>query len=81
MDISSKKEKCLKYYFETETKYYKLILQKNLFREWSIIKGFGGRRNNLGKVLYEYFKDYESALFRLEKLKKIRLYRKYKLKV
>ena len=76
-----KEEKCFRYDFETDTRSYTLILQKNLFKQWSIIKAFGGKENNLGNILYEHFEDYDSAIFRLEKLKKMRLYRKYRLKV
>ena len=75
-----KEEKFIRYYFETDTRYYKLILQRSLFRQWSIIKAFGGKESNLGNVLYEHFENYDDALLRLEKLKKMRLYRKYKLK-
>jgi len=35
-------EKWRRYYFESKDRYYIVILQQDLFHEWSIIKCYGG---------------------------------------
>jgi hypothetical protein len=44
-------EKWKRYYFESKDRYYIVILQQDLFHEWSIIKCYGGNENKLGNLL------------------------------
>jgi len=41
-------EKWRRYHFESKDRYYTVILQQDLFHEWSIIKCYGGKDNKLG---------------------------------
>jgi hypothetical protein len=42
-----------RYKFESENRYYVIILQQNLFHGWSIIKYYGGKFNKLGNMKIE----------------------------
>ena len=44
-------EKWRRYYFESKDRYYIVILQQDLFHEWSIIKCYGGKDNKLGNMI------------------------------
>ena len=54
--------------FETKTKYYTVILQQDLFREWSIIRFYGAKRNKLGNFIIRSCKSYKDALTKIEEL-------------
>ena len=69
-----------RYEFESENRYYVVILQQNLFHEWSIIKSYGGRFNKLGNMIIEICDSYEDAKNKIELIKKKRESRKYILK-
>ncbi len=69
-----------RYNFESESRYYTVILQQDLFHEWSLIKVYGGRYNKLGNYRIESCDSYEEALNRIEEIKKRRKARKYALK-
>jgi len=40
-----------RYYFESKDRYYIVILQQDLFHEWSVIKCYGGKDNKLGNLI------------------------------
>ena len=73
-------EKWRRYYFESKDRYYTIVLQQDLFHEWSIIKCYGGKDNKLGNMLIKSFSSYEKAMSKIEEIKKRRKARKYKLK-
>ena len=68
-----------KFTFETKTKYYIMILQQDLFRDWCIMKFYGGKRNKLGNSIIESCNSYKDALSRIEGIKKRHKAHKYKL--
>lgn len=72
-------EKWRRYIFEAKDKYYIIILQQNLFHEWSIIKIYGSKKNKLGNMKIEGCESYEDAKNKIEKLQKKRKSRKYAL--
>ena len=55
-----------RYNFESKSRYYIVILQQDIFHEWSITKVYGGNNNKLGNFQVESCKSYEHAL---EKIK------------
>ncbi len=69
-----------RYEFESENRYYVIILQQNLFHGWSIIKYYGGKFNKLGNMKIEICDSYKDAENKIEKLQKKRKSRKYILK-
>jgi hypothetical protein len=73
-------EKWRRYHFESKDRYYIVILQQNLFHEWSIIKCYGGKDNKLGNMIIESCNSYQDGTDKIEKTKKIRRSRKYTLK-
>jgi hypothetical protein len=73
-------EKWRRYHFESKDRYYIVILQQNLFHEWSIIKCYGGKDNKLGNMIIESCNSYQDGRYKIEKIKKIRRSRKYTLK-
>jgi hypothetical protein len=73
-------EKWRRYYFESKDRYYIVILQQDLFHEWSIMKCYGGKENKLGNLIIESCDSYDAAINEIEQIKKIRRRRKYTLK-
>ena len=73
-------EKWRRYYFESKDRYYIVILQQDLFHEWSIMKCYGGKENKLGNLIIESCDSYDAAINEIEQIKKIRRRRKYVLK-
>ena len=73
-------EKWQRYYFESKDRYYIVILQQDLFHQWSIIKCYGGKENKLGNLLIKSCNSYDAAINEIEEIKKIRKAHKYRLK-
>ena len=73
-------EKWRRYHFESKDRYYTVILQQNLFHEWSIIKCYGGKDNKLGNMIIEPCYLYQDGTNKIEQIKKARRSRKYVLK-
>ena len=73
-------EKWRRYYFESKDRYYIVILQQDLFHEWSIIKCYGGKDNKLGNMIIQSCDSYQDAANKIEEIKKTRRSRKYTLK-
>lgn len=73
-------EKWRRYYFESKDRYYTIVLQQDLFHQWSIIQCYGGNGNNLGNIIIKSFNSYKEAIGKIEEIKKRRVARKYKLK-
>lgn len=73
-------EKWQRYYFESKDRYYIVILQQDLFHQWSIIKCYGGKENKLGNLLIKSYNSYDAAINEIEEIKKIRKAHKYRLK-
>ena len=69
-----------KYTFETNHKYYMVILQQNLFHEWSVTNIFGSKKDKQGKMIVTYCDSYKDALEKIAAIKKVRKARKYVLK-
>ena len=73
-------EKWRRYHFESKDRYYTVILQQDLFHEWSIIKCYGGKDNKLGNMIIESCDSYHGGINKIEQIKKARRSRKYVLK-
>ena len=73
-------EKWRRYHFESKDRYYIVILQQDLFHEWSIIKCYGGKDNKLGNMVIESCNSYQDGTDKIEQIKKTRRSRKYALK-
>ena len=73
-------EKWRRYHFESKDRYYIVILQQDLFHEWSIIKCYGGKDNKLGNMIIESCNSYKDGTDKIEQIKKTRRSRKYTLK-
>ena len=73
-------EKWQRYYFESKDRYYIVILQQDLFHEWSIIKCYGGKDNKLGNLIIQSCDSYDAAINEIEEIKKTRKAHKYALK-
>lgn len=73
-------EKWRRYIFETKVRYYIVILQQDLFHEWSIIKLYGSKKDRHGNTIIEGCSSYENALDKIEQITKVRKTRKYTLK-
>ena len=73
-------EKWRRYHFESKDRYYTVILQQNLFHEWSIIKCYGGKDNKLGNMIIESCHSYQDGTNKIEQIKKARRLCKYTLK-
>ena len=73
-------EKWRRYHFESKSRYFTVILQQNLFYEWSIIKCSGSNDSKHGTIDIEHCDSYEDGTNRIERIKKTRRSRKYVLK-
>ena len=73
-------EKWQRYHFESKDRYYIVILQQDLFHEWSIIKCYGGKDNKLGNLIIQSCDSYDAAINEIEEIKKTRKAHKYALK-
>ena len=73
-------EKWRRYHFESKDRYYIVILQQDLFHEWSIIKCSGSNDSKHGTIDIEHCDSYEDGTNRIERIKKTRRSRKYVLK-
>jgi hypothetical protein len=69
-----------RYHFESKDRYYIVILQQDLFHEWSIIKCYGGKDNKLGNLIIKSYDFYDAAINGIEEIKKTRKVHKYTLK-
>ncbi|WP_236869768.1 hypothetical protein [Candidatus Bandiella numerosa] len=73
-------DKWRRYYYESRDRYYIVILQQDLFHEWSIVKCYGGKENKLGNCVIESGYSYEEAINRIKAIEKTRKAHKYMLK-
>jgi hypothetical protein len=64
--------------WETETRYYKASLYKDLFNDWILEKSWGGRFNRRRGGQGIYCKSYKEGLDKLKKLDSLRKKHKYK---
>ncbi len=54
--------------FEKGTRYYTLVLDKDLFGDWVITKANGRINSRLGKIKHEYCLTYKNAASRFKEL-------------
>ena len=69
-----------RYTFEAKHKYYIVILQQNLFHEWSITNIYGSKKDKRGNMYVIYCDSYKDALEKIATIKKVRKAKKYVLK-
>ena len=67
--------------FENSTKlrYYLLVLTRDLFGDWVIIKSWGGLNKSGGRLFTKACASYEEALSAIEVIKRTRSKRGYQL--
>ena len=65
--------------WQSENRYYHLILSQNLFGEWLIIKKWGGLRTRIHGSKTHYFNDFDEVATSLIKIQKRRTTRGYSL--
>ena len=73
-------EKWRRYNFESKDMYYSVILQQNLFHEWSIIKLSSSKKDKHGNMIIEGCNSYEDGKEKIKLIEKVRKSRKYVLK-
>ena len=68
-----------RYHWESKDRYNIVILQQDLFHQWSIIRANGGKRNKLGGTEIKSFGNYKEAEQEIKEIAKIRKSHKYRL--
>ena len=72
-------EQWQKIHWETDTRYYSVILQQDLFHQWNITRQWGGRHNERFGQKSNAFFSIEEAQKELEVIYKTREQRGYSL--
>ena len=67
------------YLYESEQRYYKIILQRDLFGDWSVMRIYGGRYSKRGGSKMDNHLTYEEAISKIKLVDKQRRKRGYKL--
>ena len=70
-------EKWIRYDFESEEKYYIIMLQQDIFHEWVITKVYGEKNDKQDNYIVESCYSYEDVKNKIEAIKKIRKQHKY----
>ncbi|KIE04083.1 hypothetical protein NF27_JR00060 [Candidatus Jidaibacter acanthamoeba] len=65
--------------WRSDSRYYTVRLQQNLFNEWTLIKSWGGLQNNLGNLAVQTFNHIDDATKEIENIRKRRVSRHYKI--
>lgn len=65
--------------WETDTRYYRVILQPDVWQNWVITRMWGGRGTLLGRVVHEPVESYEVGLKIVEQIGKLRKRHGYRL--
>ncbi|KIE04538.1 hypothetical protein NF27_HL00030 [Candidatus Jidaibacter acanthamoeba] len=63
--------------WRSESRYYTIRLQQNLFNEWTLINSWGGLQNNLGNLAVQTFGHIEDAINEIEVIGRKRRRRGY----
>lgn len=71
--------KIQKWEWRSDSRYYIVRLQKNLFDEWTLIKSWGGLQNNLGSLAIQTFTHINDAFIEIANIAKKREKRNYKI--
>ncbi|RCL00610.1 MAG: hypothetical protein JSC188_000860 [Candidatus Tokpelaia sp. JSC188] len=64
-------------FFETKTRHYTIILQKDLFNQWILVRIWGGKASRLGQETTTLCANYADGLILFKKTRTQRLRRKY----
>lgn len=59
--------------WESETRYYAVVLQQDLFGDWVLTTARGGRQNRLGAVRHVVVGSKEEGLKKIQALHRLRL--------
>lgn len=70
----------LRFENSTNQRYYLVYVTRDLFGEWVILRSWGGINKAGGQTLTAPCLSYEDALVKIEKIKKIREKRGYRLR-
>ena len=65
--------------WESETRYYAVVLQQDLFGDWVLTTARGGKRNRLGGVRHLVVSTKEEGLKKIQALHRLRLRHGYQL--
>jgi len=63
--------------WEKETRYYKVILQRDLFNSWCLTRVWGKRNAALGQIQHLPLSSYQEGVVKIAEIEKVRLQRKY----
>jgi len=67
----------LSLYFDNDTRYYRLTLEKDLLDFWVVVCSYGGKKNSLGNVKKYPYIQLCDALKKMKSVTKTRIQRKY----
>jgi len=63
--------------WEKDTRYYKVILQKDLLGSWCLTRVWGKRNSALGQVKHLPLPNYQEGIVKIAEIEKVRLQRDY----
>ena len=63
--------------WESERRYYVVILTPNLFGDWELVQAWGGKSNRLGRLRALPVADYADGLAALDRLGRLREWHGY----
>jgi predicted DNA-binding WGR domain protein len=66
-----------KWTWKSNSRYYIVHLQENLFGEYTLVKNWGGINNKLGGAQMHTFASIDGALVEVDRVSKIRVKRGY----
>jgi len=64
-------------YFESDTRYYRVTLEKDMLDYWVVVCSYGGKYNNLGNIKKYPFVALCDAINKFKAISKTRLKRNY----
>ena len=65
--------------WEKDTRYYQVLLQKDLFGSWCLTRIWGKRNSALGQVRHLPVSSYQEGLIKISQIEKTRKQHKYSL--
>jgi len=63
--------------WEKKSRYYRVILQKDLFDTWCLTRVWGKRNASLGQIRHLSVSNYNEGIIKINEIEKTRLQRDY----
>jgi len=70
-------EKPIHIRWEKDTRYYRVVFQKDLFCTWCLTLVWGKRNASLGQIKHLSVKSYQDGIQKISDIEKLRLKRNY----